>query len=170
MSVPLLRDARQAGWVTSCSICTSTMPRAQNRAAKGSTLMEDETLCPSGYNIFLWTDLNWFLNFSSFSPLLKLTFFLEIFFYLKELLKLKAKDISQRAKIHMLYGCKESFFYWIILPSSRIVLARWWQGGGRPCDLVLIGANSVQLFTVSTLGPKNFKEIIIFFSLPNNLF
>ena len=29
-------DARLAGWVTYCRIGTSTMPRAQNRAEKGS--------------------------------------------------------------------------------------------------------------------------------------
>ena len=34
-----LRDARPAGWVTYCSICASTMPRAQNRAAKGSIIL-----------------------------------------------------------------------------------------------------------------------------------
>ena len=54
VQVPQLRDARQAGWVTFCSICASTMPRVQNRTAKGSTLMEDETLYPSGYIIYLW--------------------------------------------------------------------------------------------------------------------
>ena len=48
MPVPQLRDARLVGWVTCCTICGSTMPRAQNRTAKGSTLMEDETICPSG--------------------------------------------------------------------------------------------------------------------------
>ena len=53
MPVLGLRDARPAG----CSICESTMPRAQNRVAKGSTLMEDETRCPSGYIIYLW----WYL-------------------------------------------------------------------------------------------------------------
>ena len=37
--VPRLRDARLAGWVTYCSICASTMPRAQNRAGKGSILV-----------------------------------------------------------------------------------------------------------------------------------
>ena len=37
--VPLLRDARPAGWVNYCSICASTMPRAQNRAEKGSILL-----------------------------------------------------------------------------------------------------------------------------------
>ena len=37
--VPLLGDARPAGWVTYCSICASTMPRAQNRAGKGSILL-----------------------------------------------------------------------------------------------------------------------------------
>ena len=30
------------------------MPRAQNRAAKGSILKEDEILCQSGYMIYLW--------------------------------------------------------------------------------------------------------------------
>ena len=44
--------ARPAGWVT-CT-CPSTMPRAENRTAKDSTVMEDETLCPSGYIIQLW--------------------------------------------------------------------------------------------------------------------
>ena len=34
-----LRDARLAGWVTYCNICTSTMPRAQDRAAKGFILL-----------------------------------------------------------------------------------------------------------------------------------
>ena len=37
-----LRDARPAGWdtfgSTEYSICASTMPRAQNRAAKGSIM------------------------------------------------------------------------------------------------------------------------------------
>ena len=51
--VPRLRDARPAGWVTCCSICASTMPRAQNWTAKGSTLKEDKILCPSGYIINL---------------------------------------------------------------------------------------------------------------------
>ena len=37
--VPLLRDARPAGGVTFCSICVSTMPRDQNRAAKGSIVL-----------------------------------------------------------------------------------------------------------------------------------
>ena len=59
VQVPQLRDARQAGWVTFCSICASTMPRAQNRTAKGSTLMEDETLYPSGYIIYLWFSVWW---------------------------------------------------------------------------------------------------------------
>ena len=36
--VPLLRDAWPAGWVTYCSLCASTMRRAQNRAGKGSFL------------------------------------------------------------------------------------------------------------------------------------
>ena len=31
-----------------------TMPRPQDRTAKGSTLMEDEMICPSGYKIYLW--------------------------------------------------------------------------------------------------------------------
>ena len=45
LTVPVarLRDARPAGWVTFCSICASTiqctMPRAQNRTAKGSILL-----------------------------------------------------------------------------------------------------------------------------------
>ena len=40
-TVPVLglRDARPAGWVTFFSICASTMPRAQNRAAKGSIIL-----------------------------------------------------------------------------------------------------------------------------------
>ena len=59
VQVPQLRDARQAGWVTFCSICASTMPRALNRTAKGSTLMEDETLYPSGYIIYLWFSVWW---------------------------------------------------------------------------------------------------------------
>ena len=37
--VPWLRDARPADWVTYCSICASTMPRAKNRAEKGSILL-----------------------------------------------------------------------------------------------------------------------------------
>ena len=37
--VQWLRDARPAGWVTYCSICASTMLRAQNRAGKGSILL-----------------------------------------------------------------------------------------------------------------------------------
>ena len=39
MPVPLWRDARPAGWVTYCSICASTMLRAQNRAGIGSILL-----------------------------------------------------------------------------------------------------------------------------------
>ena len=39
MRVALLRDARPAGWVAYCRICTSTMLRAQNRSAKGSILL-----------------------------------------------------------------------------------------------------------------------------------
>ena len=31
-----------------------TMPRAKNRKAKSSNLMEDKTLCLSGYIIYLW--------------------------------------------------------------------------------------------------------------------
>ena len=34
-----LRDARPDGWVICFSICTGTLPRAQNRVAKGSTLL-----------------------------------------------------------------------------------------------------------------------------------
>ena len=37
--VPWLRHARQAGWATYCSICASTLPRAQNRAGKGSIIL-----------------------------------------------------------------------------------------------------------------------------------
>ena len=37
--VPQLRDAKPACWVTSFSICASTLLRAQNRAAKGSILL-----------------------------------------------------------------------------------------------------------------------------------
>ena len=37
--VPQMRDARPASWVTYCSICTSTMPWAQNRTGKDSILM-----------------------------------------------------------------------------------------------------------------------------------
>ena len=37
--VPWLRDARLAGWVTYYSICASTMPRAQNSAGIGSSLL-----------------------------------------------------------------------------------------------------------------------------------
>ena len=33
-----LRDARPEGWVTNFNICLGTMPKAQNRTAKGSTL------------------------------------------------------------------------------------------------------------------------------------
>ena len=39
-TVPLLRDARPAGWVNRFSICASTMLRAQNRAAEGSILKQ----------------------------------------------------------------------------------------------------------------------------------
>ena len=37
--IPLLWDARPAGWVTYCTIYASTMPRAQNRAEKGSIML-----------------------------------------------------------------------------------------------------------------------------------
>ena len=39
LPVPRLREARPAGWVSHCSICASIMPRAQNRAGKGSILL-----------------------------------------------------------------------------------------------------------------------------------
>ena len=39
MPVPPLRDARLGCWVIYCSICASTMPRAQNGAGKGSILL-----------------------------------------------------------------------------------------------------------------------------------
>ena len=42
MPVHLLRAARPAGWVNCFSMRASTMPRAQNRAAKGWILKEDE--------------------------------------------------------------------------------------------------------------------------------
>ena len=47
--------ARPADWVTYCSICASTMPRAQNRAEKGSILHIVKTI-PSSYLpvIYLW--------------------------------------------------------------------------------------------------------------------
>ena len=51
--VPLSRDAMPAGWVNCFCICTSTTLRAQNRAAKGSILKEDEILLQSGYIIYL---------------------------------------------------------------------------------------------------------------------
>ena len=51
MSVPLLRDARPAGWVNCFSICASAMPRAKNRTEKGSILNEDEELCQSWYDL-----------------------------------------------------------------------------------------------------------------------
>ena len=54
MPVLLLRDARPTGWVSCFSICASTMPKEQNRAAKGSILKEDEILCQSGFIIYLW--------------------------------------------------------------------------------------------------------------------
>ena len=38
-AVQWLRDARPAGWVTFCSKCASTMPRAKDRAEKGSILL-----------------------------------------------------------------------------------------------------------------------------------
>ena len=41
-----LRDARPAGWVTYCSICTNTMPRAQNRSEKGSILLQRRFTLP----------------------------------------------------------------------------------------------------------------------------
>ena len=37
--LPYLRDAGLAGWVNCFYICSCTMPRAQNRAAEGSTLL-----------------------------------------------------------------------------------------------------------------------------------
>ena len=39
------------------------MPRAQNRTAKDSTLMEDKTLGPSGFIIYLWVADNLFAYF-----------------------------------------------------------------------------------------------------------
>ena len=40
------------------SLFVSTMPRAQNRTAKGSILKEEETLCPSGSLTFVWEYVN----------------------------------------------------------------------------------------------------------------
>ena len=39
-----------------------TMPRAQNRAAKGSILKEDEILFQSGYIIYLWFSLSYTIS------------------------------------------------------------------------------------------------------------
>ena len=44
--LPLLRDAKPAGWVTYCSICVSTMLTAQNRAAKCSILLQRRFALP----------------------------------------------------------------------------------------------------------------------------
>ena len=44
---------RQAGSVNCFSISASALPKAQNRAATGSILKEDEILCRSGYIIYL---------------------------------------------------------------------------------------------------------------------
>ena len=51
--VPRLKVARPAGWVTYCRICESTMPRAQNRAAKGSILLPRQNTSPDLVIIYL---------------------------------------------------------------------------------------------------------------------
>ena len=69
--VPLLRDARPADWVTYCSICARTMLRAQNRAGKGSILMQRRLalailllfIYDLFDNLFQWTVKWFFLNF-----------------------------------------------------------------------------------------------------------
>ena len=61
MPVPRLRDARPAGWAPFCSTCPSTMPRAQNRAGKGSITVycEDDLLFLSSYYLSMtWTVQN----------------------------------------------------------------------------------------------------------------
>ena len=61
----------RAGSPVACSICASTMPtKAQNRTAKGATLMEDETLWPSGYIIYLWSPgtRSWWTSVSCTRP------------------------------------------------------------------------------------------------------
>ena len=47
--VPRLGDTRLAGWVTFCSIFTSIMPRAQNRAGRGSIILWKHSLSLSFY-------------------------------------------------------------------------------------------------------------------------
>ena len=46
-------------------VLASTLPRAQNRAAKGLTLQyyEDHSLFPSSYIIYLWPDLWFYTDF-----------------------------------------------------------------------------------------------------------
>ena len=54
MPVPLLKDARPAGWVTCFGICAEYNAESHNRAAKGSILKEDEIHCQFVYIIYLW--------------------------------------------------------------------------------------------------------------------
>ena len=56
--VPLLRDARPAGWVTCYSICASTMPRAQNMTGKGSLLLWRRFTFPI-FQYHCWGMLGW---------------------------------------------------------------------------------------------------------------
>ena len=44
-----LRDARLVGWVTNCSICASTMPRAKTGLEKVQFYCEDDLLLLSSY-------------------------------------------------------------------------------------------------------------------------
>ena len=53
LCVQRLSDAGGQG-----QVLASTMPRGQNRAAKGSFYYEDDPLCPSRYIIDLWPDFS----------------------------------------------------------------------------------------------------------------
>ena len=55
-----VEGSQAAGWVTYCSICTSTMLRAQNRAGKGSILLWRRFIFPI-FLLFIY-GFYWWLN------------------------------------------------------------------------------------------------------------
>ena len=102
--------------VTCCNICTSTMPRAQSRTAKGSTLMEDETLCPSGYIIYLWL---W--QFPDSPPQGVMTLFLYLqYFWLRN--TFFSKLLSRYS---FWYTYKQFVIINIIIIILRMSIAQW---------------------------------------------
>ena len=104
LPVPLLMDARPAGWVNCFSICVSAMPRAQKRAAKASILKEDEILIYTYIiyiYIYLYLYILWVYNLSMVQPFAVLLWALGIVQYLPTSVQWQCTLYSQ----HSLANC-----------------------------------------------------------------